>query len=40
VYKRQAVYYDETKNRYSQDLADITTIYSIPRLTILFYPNF
>ncbi|MBU3698640.1 MAG: TatD family deoxyribonuclease [Candidatus Kapabacteria bacterium] len=35
-----AVYYDETKNRYSQDLADITTIYSIPRLTILFYPNF
>ena len=24
----------------SQDKADITTIYSIPRLTILFYPNF
>ncbi len=34
------VYYDQSTNRYSQDLADITTIYSIPRLTILFYPNF
>ena len=34
------VYYDQATNRYSQDLADITTIYSIPRLTILFYPNF
>jgi len=34
------VYYDQATNRYSQDLAEITTIYSIPRLTILFYPNF
>jgi len=34
------LYFDPAANRYSQDKADITTIYSIPRLTILFFPKF
>lgn len=37
------LHYDPTvtdKSRTSVDRADVTTIYSIPRLTIMFFPNF
>ncbi|NQW30789.1 MAG: YchF/TatD family DNA exonuclease [Ignavibacteria bacterium] len=37
-----ASYYYNSANpaQRSENLADVTTIYSIPRLTIMFYPNF